>query len=175
MSIVKTLFFSSLILLGGCSDIIDDLNPAGNDKSLSVVGAAADITVPDSLGSSIIVPADYVGTPIVLYFTMWCGICDGHIKDILYNTVPVPSFSGVRFFLVDYVSATVAQARSNELSWGYGPSFTTLADINNALENYYDGTMGTTVVIDDGGIIRMNEDYLDGSRLRNILTEITGP
>jgi hypothetical protein len=33
----------------------------------------------------------------------------------------------------------------------------------------YQATMGTTVVIDSTGIIRMNEDYRDGSQLRTVL------
>ncbi|MDH3973073.1 MAG: peroxiredoxin family protein [Deltaproteobacteria bacterium] len=167
MSIVRATIIASLLLLSGCSDMMDDLNPVGTDKSSSLSQPAADITVLDSLGNTINVPSDYIGTPVVLYFTMWCPVCDQHTTDMLNNTVP--NFPGVEFFLVDYVSSSVAQVRSNELGGGYGTSFTTLADINDFLENYYDGAMGATVVIDATGIIRMNEDYLDGSRLRTVL------
>jgi len=33
----------------------------------------------------------------------------------------------------------------------------------------YKGTMGTTVVIDSAGIVKMNEDYRDGSNLQSVL------
>ena len=167
MSIVRVAMIVSILLLSGCSDLMDDLNPVGSDKSSTLSQAAADTAVLDSLSNTVNMPSDYTGTPVVLYFTMWCPICDQHTTDMLNNTVP--NFPGVEFFLVDYVSSSVAQVRSNELGGGYGASFTTLADINNLLENYYDGTMGTTVVIDSAGAIRMNEDYLDGSRLRTML------
>ena len=34
----------------------------------------------------------------------------------------------------------------------------------------YDATMGTTVVIGSDGVIRMNEDYKDGSKLKDVLS-----
>jgi hypothetical protein len=36
--------------------------------------------------------------------------------------------------------------------------------------NTFQATMGTTVIIDSTGIVRMNEDYRDGSRLESVLT-----
>jgi hypothetical protein len=44
-----------------------------------------------------------------------------------------------------------------------------LADTNQSVLDLYHATMGTTVVIDSTGIVRMNEDYKDGTRLRNVL------
>jgi hypothetical protein len=74
----------------------------------------------------------------------------------------MPNFPNVRFFAVDYVSGTVADVRNSELSNGYGGSgFLVLADTAQTVLNLYHGTMGTTVVIDKSGIIRMNEDYKD--------------
>ena len=166
MFIVRAAIFASLLFLSGCGDILEDLNPVSSDKSSALSIPAGNISVSDSLSNTVIIPSG--SKHIVLYFTMWCPVCDLHTTDMLKNTIP--SFSSeVDFFLVDYVSSSVAQVRANELGGGYGSSFTTLADINNLLENYYDGTMGTTVVIDSTGLIRMNEDYLDGSRLRTML------
>jgi hypothetical protein len=78
----------------------------------------------------------------------------------------IPAFPGVRFYAVDYVSGTVADARNSELANGYdGSGFTVLADTQQTVLNLYQATMGTTVVIDRAGVVRMNEDFKDGSRL----------
>jgi hypothetical protein len=78
----------------------------------------------------------------------------------------IPAFPAVRFYAVDYVSGTVADARNSELSNGYdGSGFTVLADTQQTVLNLYQATMGTTVVIDRAGVIRMNEDFKDGTRL----------
>jgi len=79
----------------------------------------------------------------------------------------------VNFFLVDYVSGSISGADSSASANGYaGGVFTTLADTNHALTNTFQGTMGTTVVIDSSGIIRMNEDYQDGTNLRSTLVAL---
>lgn len=174
MFIVRIAMLLALItLFSGCGDFLDDLNPAGVDSgSTGTLTTASDITISDSLGNAVTVPP--VSGPIVLYFTMWCPVCDMHMSHMLSSIVP--DFPSVTFYLVDYVSSSVSQVRTYEVSNGYsGTAFTTLADVNNLLENYYDGTMGTTVAIDGSKLIRMNEDYKDGSRLRSILTEITTP
>jgi peroxiredoxin len=108
---------------------------------------------------------------VVLYFTMWCPICDMHMSNM--RNAAMPQYPDVRFFLVDFVSGTVADALSAEISSGYaGSGFTVLADVHQTVLGLYQATMGTTVVIDSGGIIRMNEDYNDGSRLRAALSSL---
>jgi hypothetical protein len=78
----------------------------------------------------------------------------------------IPAFPGVRFYAVDYVSGTVADARNAELTNGYdGSGFTVLADTQQTVLGLYQATMGTTVVIDRTGVVRMNEDFKDGTRL----------
>jgi hypothetical protein len=105
----------------------------------------------------------------VLYFTMWCPICDGHMSHAVTNVIP--SFPDVRFFAIDYLTASVAQAKEAASNAGFlNSGFTILADINHQLARDYAGTMGTTVVIDSSGVIRMNEDYRDGSRLQSTLS-----
>lgn len=82
----------------------------------------------------------------------------------------IPAFPNVGVFLVDYVSGTVADARNSTISSGYlGGGFTTLADTGNALLRSYSATMGTTVVIDSVGVIRLNEDFKDGVKLQSVL------
>jgi hypothetical protein len=83
----------------------------------------------------------------------------------------IPGFPNVRFYAVDYVSGTVADARNAEISNGYdGSGFTVLADTQQTVLSLYQATMGTTVVIDRTGVVRMNEDYKDGSRLQTVLS-----
>lgn len=85
----------------------------------------------------------------------------------------VPAFPAVEFFLVDYTSGSIAGALGSASSAGYtGGAFTVLADIGQVMLGSYQGTMGTTVVIDSTGVVRMNEDYQDGTRLVAALTAL---
>jgi peroxiredoxin len=170
------------IFLAGCGGMMDDLNPSNSDKQSTVqagtvgphVGQTApDFTLSDTLGTSVTLSSVLTGTAVsgvVLYFTMWCPTCDIHMSSMRSSQIPM--FPNVRFYAVDYVSSTVAGARNSELSNGYeGSGFTVLADTIQTVLNLYDGTMGTTVVIDKTGIIRMNEDYKD-DRLTATLTSL---
>jgi uncharacterized surface protein with fasciclin (FAS1) repeats len=87
------------------------------------------------------------------------------------RTTYVPKYPNVRFFIVDYVNATVTDARTSQVSNGYG-DLTVLADMNQAVLNLYDGTMGTTVVVDRFGVVQMNQDYSDGSKLGQVLESL---
>ncbi len=179
MPFAKTLWLLLLWgLLAGCGGTVDDLNPSGADKRPSVpagtigpsVGQRApDFTLSDSLGNSLSLSSILASAKgVVLYFTMWCPICDAHMSNMRSNVVPL--YPNVRFFLVDYVSGSVADARNAEVSNGYaGSEFTVLADTTQAVLGAYAATMGTTVAIDSAGIIRMNEDYKDGVRLIEVL------
>jgi peroxiredoxin len=169
-----------LVVLTGCGGMTDDLVPSGNDRRPAVVPGttgplvgqnAPDFTLTDTLGNSVTLSSTVTTTGVqgsVLYFTMWCPVCDLHMSD-MRNTV-LPAYPNVRFFLVDYVSGSVADARNAELSNGYsGSGFTVLADTQQSVLGLYQATMGTTVVIDAAGVIRMSEDYKDGSRLQAAL------
>jgi peroxiredoxin len=168
-----------LMMFTGCGNTLNDLNPSNSDKrpaaqpgtTGSEVGQdAPDFTISDTLGNNVtlsLVTPSVQG--VVMYFTMWCPVCDGHMSNM--RDVVIPAFPGVRFFAVDYVSGTVEKARSEQLASGYGgPAFTVLADTNQVVSGLYNGTMGTTIVIDRFGVIRMNEDYKDGTRLQAILS-----
>lgn len=105
---------------------------------------------------------------VVLYFAMWCPICNSHMDHL--SRYVVPEFSNVRYFAVDYLSGSLDGVRSNAEANGYANSaVSVLADLDNTILTGYDGTMGTTVVIDSAGVVRMNEDYKDGTRLREVL------
>jgi peroxiredoxin len=176
MSFVKSIFIIFVLLAAGCGDVTDDLVPSGEDKRPSVVAGTAgtavgqlspDFTVSDSLGSQVTLSSKLAVTDaVVLYFTMWCPICDSHMSHIRSHMVP--EFPSVTFFMVDYVTGSVSAARSAQISNGY-TDFTVLADGDQALLDLYQATMGTTVVIDSSGIVQMNEDYKDGTKLREVL------
>ncbi len=168
----------SLVFSAGCGD---NLFPSGNDKRPSVLAGssggdvnqkAPDFSLPDINGSTVTLASSIAGKKgAVFYFTMWCPICDSHMSSIRSSVAP--SFPDMNFFLVDYVSGSVAGASSAASANGYaGGVFTTLADTNHTLTNTFQGTMGTTVVIDSTGIIRMNEDYRDGTNLRSTLAAL---
>jgi len=160
-----------LLACAGCGD---NLFPSGSDKRSEVqagsIGSgvsqkAPDFSVTDTNGTTVTLASSLAGRKgAVFYFTMWCPICDSHMSSMRSSIIP--RFPDVNFFLVDYVSGSVSDAAGAASANGYaGGVFTTLADVNNTLENNFQGTMGTTVVVDNAGIIRMNEDYRDGERL----------
>jgi len=173
-------FLPLLFLLAGC-EMSDDLAPSGSDQRPPVqagttgpaVGQnAPDFTLPDSLGNGVTLSATVASARgVVLYFTMWCPVCDSHMSHM--RSVVIPGFPDVRFFAVDYVSGSVADARNSEVSNGYlGSGFTVLVDIGNPVLRSYEATMGTTVVVDNAGVIRMNEDYRNGANLQSVLASL---
>lgn len=164
-----------LLFCAGCGD---NLLPSGADKRQSVQegssGAAVsqkapDFTVADTNGATVTLASSLAGRKgAVFYFTMWCPICDTHMSSIRSGIAP--AFPAVNFYLVDYVSGSVSGAASAAAANGYaGGIFTTLADVSKSLESNFKGTMGTTVVVDSLGVIRMNEDYRDGTKLQATL------
>jgi peroxiredoxin len=173
--------FGLLLLCGMLSACGDNLIPSDDDKRPTVqagspgsaVGQLApDFTVPDINGNTISLATALAGRQgIALYFTMWCPICDSHMSNMRSSVVP--NYPNVGFYIVDYVSGSVSDAASAASSNGYaGGSITVLADVAHQLTNSYQGTMGTTIVIDSTGIVRMNEDYRDGSNLQAVLASL---
>jgi peroxiredoxin len=164
--------------LTGCGD---NLTPSDSDKRPVVqsgtIGPAVSQKAPNfsvtaTNGKTITLADALAGKPgIVLYFTMWCPICDSHMNNM--RSVVAPMFPAVGFYLVDYVSGSVADAAAAASANGYaGGVFTTLADLGQVMLGSYQATMGTTVVIDRTGIIRMNEDYRDGLNLQAVLAAL---
>jgi peroxiredoxin len=153
-----------------------DLLPSGTDKRPPVqcgsVGPnvcqnAPDFTLSDSLGTSVTMSTSLASSKgVVLYFTMWCPVCD---TDMTNMRSIMPAFPNVTFLVADYVSGTVADARNAEVSNGYaGSGFIILADTQQTVLNLYNATMGTTVVIDRNGVIMMNESY-KSDKLQSVL------
>ncbi len=178
-----SLLIAIVFLLGGCGNMMYDLAPSGDNRVPTAMPGttgpavgqnAPDFTLSDTLGNSVTLSSVVTTTGVrgvVLYFTMWCPVCDIHMSDMRSNVIPL--HPDVRFFAVDYVSGSVAASREAEISNGYdGSGFTVLADIHQTVLDLYFATMGTTVVIGRDGVIRMNEDYKDGSRLRAALAAL---
>jgi hypothetical protein len=180
MSFYKTLYFIviavSLLVSAGCGD---NLFPSGEDKRPAVqVGSngsavsqkAPDFAVSDTNHAPVTLASSLAGRKAaVFYFTMWCPICDIHMSNM--RSVITSLYPDVNFYLVDYVSGSVSVAASAASANGYaGGVFATLADVNHTLENNFQGTMGTTVVVNSTGVILMNEDYRDGTRLQAVLS-----
>jgi len=165
-----------LFVLAGCGD---NLLPSGEDKrpavqpgstGSSVGQKASDFSVSDTSGNTVSLSSALASRKgIVLYFTMWCPICDSHMSN-LRNIIPL--FPSVGFYAVDYVSGTVADSANSAAANGFAGSFMVLTDTGHTLLNNFQGTMGTTVVIDSSGIVRMNEDYQNGSRLQAVLAAL---
>lgn len=164
-----------LLASAGCGD---NLFPSGADKRTEVQAGssggavsqkAPDFSVTDTNGTTVTLASSLAGRKgAVFYFTMWCPICDIHMSSMRASIIPL--FPDVNFYLVDYVSGSVSGAAGAASANGYaGGVFTTLADVNHTLENNFQGTMGTTVVVDNAGIIRLNEDFRDGTRLHSAL------
>jgi peroxiredoxin len=171
--------FIRIVLLGislgmaGCDGITDDLKPSSDDNrpvveegshGTQVSQMSPNFWLEDTLSVNRGLYNELSkSSGVVLYFTMWCPICDTHMSHMRANVMP--NFPDVSFFLVDFVSGSVTASRNAQLSNGYG-GIETLADVNQAVFDLYDASMGTTVVIDsDGKIVRMNEDYKDGVKL----------
>ena len=169
-----------LVLLAGCGGIKDDLNPSGSDKrppvqcgitGPSVCQMAPDFTLPNTQGGILTLSSELTTTNtkgVVLYFTMWCPLCDTDMNDMRNF---ISAFPNVRFLAVDYVSGSVAGAAQAQLAGGFS-DFIVLADTQQIVLNQYRATMQTTVVIDSAGVVRMNESYKDGTRLQAALSSL---
>jgi peroxiredoxin len=161
-----------LLMLAGCND----LNPSSSDErpvvdcgisGSGVCQVAPDFSLFDTLSNPVTMSAELVGADgIVLYFTMWCPQCNLHVDDMIADVIP--NFPDVKFFLIDYNSGTITQAYITQNSYGYD-SMTVLVDEIQHVYYLYKAAMGTTVVIDNAGIVQMNEDYKDGTKLTETL------
>lgn len=164
-----------IILVTGC----DDLYPSGDDKREPVdpntIGhqpgqVAPDFSLFDTEDNPRLMSAELVGADgIVLYFTMWCPVCDQHMSHM--RTQVIPNYPNVKFFIIDFVSGTVAESLKAQEDNFY-TDLTVLVDSDQYVLSLYKATMGTTVVIDNGGTVRMNEDYKDATRLIDTLNTL---
>lgn len=168
-----------LIILALVLTACDDLYPSGDDirapVDCSTIGAsvcqiAPEFSLFDTESNTVTMSAELVGhSGIVLYYTMWCPICDSHMSHM--RTQVIPNYPNVRFLIIDYVSGTVALSRTAQENNGY-TDLTVLVDNIQEVLSLYEATMGTTVVIENAGgqgVVRMNEDYKDSVKLTTTL------
>jgi len=174
----KIFLFAIILFTASCGSIGDSLNPSGEDMrediEVGVTGSdvgqnAPDFTAYDSLGNSVTLSTELASAEgIVLYFTMWCPTCSSH-QDHMLETV-IPDYPNVKFFLVDYVSGSLDATRRTEVANGISTTeFITLADSDKEIQDLYNGTMATTIIIDSSGAVLLNEDYKDGAKLAETL------
>jgi peroxiredoxin len=164
-----------LVLLSGCG-VSGDLLPSGADRRPAVVPGsvgpavgqvAPDFTLPDLAGNPVSLHATLASARgAVLYFTMWCPICDAHMSDLRSNALP--AFPAIPVFVIDYVSGSVAGARASQAASGWDvPGFTYLADLDASVERFYGAPMAVVVVGGDR-VVRMNGEY-SWPRLKAVL------
>ena len=163
---------STIILTGCLDDMSSDSKDLRTDESVGGENSAPalDFIELSTESETIQLSSELMSyDAVVLYYTMWCPICDGHMSHLRSHVID--NYRNVRFLIVDYVSGSVAQSRNSQVSSGYA-SFTVLADTDQSLVDQFNATMGTTVVIDDQNKILMNEDYKNGARLIDVLETI---
>jgi thiol-disulfide isomerase/thioredoxin len=162
-------------LLVACNE---DLNPDSKDLRPSIEAGSegnnvGQLAVDFSMETTLEEPINLLDElqiydAVVLYFTMWCPLCDSHMTSLRQNVKS--EFPNVRFLVVDYVTGSLAQSRSAQLANGYA-SETVLPDTSQILVKQFAGTMGSTIVIRADRSILMNEDYKE-SKLLGILAAL---
>jgi len=176
MSYVKSLLFCFFAVSCMCSNpnYLSNLIPDGVDRraegdiSIRIGDTVENLYLYNTDGSTP-TSTDILTAKggLVLYFTMWCSFCDTQINNIEKRIVG--KYPDVEIYLVDYVSDTVDETRSNQIMGGY-ETLNTAFDKNGLLVKLFSATMGTTVVIDRNSVLRMNEDFKDGQRLDDVLS-----
>ncbi len=168
----------SLLALAGCQE---DMMPSSKDQRSEnqnqvggSVGGTVGSTVEDFSYTLSTGEQNQLNTllqthdAVVLYFTMWCPVCTEHMQHIQVLTAEHPN---IAFVFVDYLTNSVANTRQTQLSQGWD-GFDTISDFDNALENQFDGTMAITVVIDKNSIVKLNEEFKNGARLKDVLNTL---
>ena len=184
-----TILLLLLLTLSGCSGTTDDLFPSGTDKRTQVVagesGGRPGNTAPNfaliTTDNQNFTLSDYrqggakAADAVVLYFTMWCPICSAHMDHIQFDIMPKFADAKITYLAVDYLSGSTALTRQSQQESGFsGGKWLAAADPGQVVTNIFTATMGTTVVIDRNGVVRMNEDFRTGENLTATLKELTG-
>ncbi len=183
------IIFLLLLLISGCGTTGDDLAPSGADQRPPVVngevGGRPGNTSPDfalvTTDNANFTLSDHrQGGPkeadaVVIYFTMWCPVCSAHMDHIQFDIMPRFAGAKITYLAVDYLSGSTALTRQSQQEAGFtGAGWLAAADPGQVVTGIFKGTMGTTVVIDRNGVVRMNEDFRTGENLTAVLKELTG-
>lgn len=160
-----TVLASLLTLLSACEE---DLVPSDSALSQDATGMTLDdFTVSLNTDTQLgLTQTLTTHDAVVLYFTMWCPICDSHMTHIRNHLVD--SYPNVSFIMVDYVSGSLQDSRASQLASGYS-DFDVIADTDDALQDLLQGTMGSIVVIDKNQVVLLNEYFKNDASLVAIL------
>lgn len=155
------------VLLQGC---VDDLAPSDKDERSFEAATTESFTMTDTDGQTLHLETLLEeNDAVVLYFTMWCPLCDSHMSHLSTNYIG--EYPNVAFIMVDYVSSTVDQSRRSKIENGYQSSLV-VADVSQDVLNRFGATMASTVVINVEGQVVLNEDYKNGARLKVALDSL---
>lgn len=168
------LFLFSLACGGTSNDLTpssEDLRNTSNSGVGSNIGQQAPLqSETNSFGTSIDLPTRLKShDAMLLYFTMWCPVCDAHSQHI--RSQILTKFANVDVHLVDFVSSNQTSSWGAQMSGGYS-DFSTLIDPNNSLEQRFGGAMGKTIIVHSNGNIIFNEGYKDGTRVLEALNSL---
>jgi peroxiredoxin len=165
---IRILALCLFVSLSACQQ---DLIPSGEDtRAAGVPSVSPDFTVSLSDGSDFTLSSALTEhDAVVLYFSMWCPVCDEHMQHLRDSFVP--AYPNVQFVLVDYVSNSISSTYKNQRSAGY-MDFLTISDHNNYLQNLFAGTMGSTLVIDKNFVVQMAENFKAGEQLSTVLNSL---
>ena len=168
MHLIKLISFcAALSLLTGC---LEDLTPDSKDLRSGDSKTSENFIATTTLNETITLEDELLtNDAVVLYFTMWCPLCDNHMNHIKNHVIE--NYRNVHFYMVDYVSANLSQSRSLQRSNGY-TGLETLVDNKQSLLKQYSATMASVIVINDQKQIILNEDYKNGARLINVLDNL---
>jgi peroxiredoxin len=178
-----------LLLVSGCSGgTADDLFPTGEDERSRIAAGelggrpgnlSPDFSVITTENGTFTLSEHLAGAAeesdaTVLYFTMWCPVCAAHMDLIQFDIMPRFSGANITYLAVDYLSgSTVSTGISQQESGFTGGGWLAAADPGQVVTAIYNATMGTTVVINRDGFVRLNEDLRTGENLAAILAELT--
>lgn len=171
MHLIKLI--SLLVAFSLLTACLEDLNP--DDKDLRSESDLAPTTSENfvattTLNTSVNLEDELLNSDaVVLYFTMWCPLCDSHMSHM--RSEIIDNYRNVKFYMVDYVSGNISQSRSSQLANGYA-KLQLLVDNNQVLLKQYNATMASVVVINDKKQILLNEDYKNGARLIETLDKL---
>ena len=160
-----------VFFITGCQEDLMPSNDPIESTSVSREGEVIDdllFTFSDGSSSSI---SERLSThdAVVLYFTMWCPICDAHMSHI--RSQIQPQYSNVDFIFVDYVSGSVVETMNVQRSSGY-TDFNVIADTNNELEAYFNGTMASTIIINKNFLVKLNGLFKTGNEIKSVLNKL---
>ncbi len=172
LKIFKALTAVSLVLtLMACQE---DLYPQDNPSSRSLAATTGylldDFTVTLNTNEPFVLSDQLVTfDAVVLYFTMWCPVCDSHMQHIRSHLIP--TYPNVKFVIVDYVSGSHNHSRASQLNSGYS-DFDIISDTDDFLQYTLQGTMGSIVVIDKGFEVKLNEYFKNDLALKFLLDSL---